>query len=430
MTLDDQSRAFSAQPPVAQHAIVVERWPTERPLFILTAILASIIWLLLIVSGIGMVYVASFALFFGIMKLVLVGQVRGSAVRLGPSQFPELYNTVDSLARRMGTRTPEVYLMQAGGALNAFAMRFVRSNFVVLFSDLLLACGDNKAARDMIIAHELGHVKCGHVRWRWFLLPASFIPFLASALSRAREYTCDRYGLAGAGDRDGAALGLTILASGGPHASSVNRTELIRQKETVSRSGLMTLAEWFGSHPPLSKRIAEMDPSLAGNSRSSGSGPALAVALILGLPFALTIVFWQLSQTEFVKKVRTAMQPAAVVDEDSATTEEPYVPPLDAEQRARAGVTQIAEFIELERKTGAIPWNIQEVKQRMTARGFRAEFPVDPFDGEDFGYDHIRGDFIVWSIGADQRSWTDDDIRYDSRIGRIVSARGDTVRTP
>jgi Zn-dependent protease with chaperone function len=54
---------------------------------------------------------------------------------------------------------------------------------------------------------------------RIFCCPLGFVPFLAPALSRAREYTCDRYGLAGAGDKDGAALGLTILASGGAYAS-------------------------------------------------------------------------------------------------------------------------------------------------------------------------------------------------------------------
>jgi Zn-dependent protease with chaperone function len=399
------------------------------PLFAATAIAAAFVWIALIVSVVGIVYILFFGLFFAIIKLVMVGQLRGSAVRLGPNQFPELYETVETLARRMGTRMPEVYLMQAGGALNAFAMKFIRANFVVLFSDLLTACGDNKAARDMIIAHELGHLKCGHVRWHWFLLPASFIPFLASALSRAREYTCDRYGLAGAGDKDGAAFGLTILASGGAHATRVNRTELIRQKESVSRSPLMTLAEWFGSHPPLSKRIAEIDPSLAGNSQTPGVGPALALSFVIGIPLALSIVVWQFGRSDFVRQIRTAMDSVAVQD-TSIAEDEPHVVPPDAAERARAGVMQIAEFIELERKSGSLPWNLQDVKQRMIARGFRAEFPVDPYDGYDFGYDQRGSDFIVWSGGADQVSWTDDDIRYDSRFGRIVSPRADSVRTP
>jgi hypothetical protein len=45
-------------------------------------------------------------------------------------------------------------------------------------------------------------------------MPAMFIPFVGGALSRARDYTCDRYGRAAAGDEEGALLGLTILAAG------------------------------------------------------------------------------------------------------------------------------------------------------------------------------------------------------------------------
>jgi Zn-dependent protease with chaperone function len=403
--------------------IVVQRWPTEVPLLVVTAIVAAIVWLLLIVSGIGIVYILMIALFFGLMHLILVGNLRGSAVRLGPQQFPELYETISTLSRRMGMRTPEAYLMQAGGDLNAFATRFVRANIIVLYSDLLAACGDNTAARDMIIAHELGHLKCGHVRWHWFLLPATFIPFLGSALSRAREYTCDRYGVAGAGDRDGAAMGLTILASGGAYASQVNKVELVRQRETVLRSGLMTLAEWFGTHPPLSKRIAKVHPALAGNELLSGSGPLLAGAFVFGAPLALALVVWQVGNTELVKSFRAALDSTAVVRDTSNVEEPPYVAPPDAEVRARTDIARIAAFVHEERTRGSLPWNLTDLKERMEV-GFRSEFPVDPFDGSDYGYDQRGEHFVVWSSGADQKSWTADDIRYDSRVGRIVS---DTV---
>jgi hypothetical protein len=68
--------------------------------------------------------------------------------------------------------------MQAGGNLNAFATRFRKANFVVLYSELLSACGDNTAARDMIIAHELGT----HQMWTRALAVSSaarwgFVPF-------------------------------------------------------------------------------------------------------------------------------------------------------------------------------------------------------------------------------------------------------------
>jgi len=422
-----QSHASSASARTNLEPIIVERWPSERPLFIVAVVAASIIWLVLLITVVGLVYVGMVVMFVALMRLILVGQLRGSAVRLGPSQFPELYATVDTLARRMGMPTPEVYLMQAGGALNAFATRFLKANFVVLFSDLLAACGENTAARDMIIAHELGHIKCGHVRWPYLLLPAGFVPFLAPALSRAREYTCDRYGLAGAGDKDGAALGLTILASGGAYARRVNRAELVRQRETIIRSGLMTLVEWLGTHPPLSKRIAEVDPSAAGNVRVSGSRRGLVAAVVFGIPLVLLVIGWQVKGSQAFSDFRAAMDSTLAVQKGETTADEPHVVPPDADQRARADLARIAEFVEQERKIGTLPWNLAQLKQRMIAQGYRTEFPVDPFDGSDYGYDQRGGDFVVWSTGADQESWTGDDIRYDSRIGQVLPPAAGTT---
>lgn len=145
--------------------------------------------------------------------------------------------------------------------MNALAMRFIRMHMVVLLSDLLEACGDNAAARDMIIGHELGHIRAGHLRARWLRMPASFVPFLGSALSRARELTCDRYGCAAAGDRDGALTGLAILAAGPQYGPQVNIGALMRQRHDL-RSAWMLIGEWLGSHPPRSKRIWALAPEL------------------------------------------------------------------------------------------------------------------------------------------------------------------------
>src|SRR5262249_33428934 len=155
-------------------------------------------------------------------------------IRLGPDQFPDLHASVETMAKRMGfEKTPEAYLMQQGGALNALATKFFKSNMIVLFSDLIEACGENTAAQDMIVAHELGHLKEGHLKWHWFLLPGLLCPFLGQALSRAREYTCDRYGLAGAGDKKGGLIGLTILAAGAERGPQVNLKAMALQVERL-----------------------------------------------------------------------------------------------------------------------------------------------------------------------------------------------------
>lgn len=47
-----------------------------------------------------------------------------------------------------------------------------------------------------MIAHEVGHLAAGHLKWNAFLSPFLFVPLLGTAYSRAREYTSDRCGLA------------------------------------------------------------------------------------------------------------------------------------------------------------------------------------------------------------------------------------------
>ena len=186
----------------------------------------------------------------------------------------------------------------------------------MLYSDLLEACGDDEAARDMIIAHELGHLKAGHVKVRWLMAPAMFVPFLGTALSRAREYTCDRYGLAGAGDRSGALLGLTILAAGGKHAPAVNRRALARQREDLA-TGWLTIGEWFGTHPPLSKRIAALDPALVEGSTVPVSGRVRALAIIAAF-VAVVVVGSALLVGVWSRALREARRPAVLQEQESA----------------------------------------------------------------------------------------------------------------
>lgn len=266
--------------------IAPERWPSEGPLYIAVALCAILIWLLLIVSIFGILYAIFLGIFIFVSQLAFVAFVRGSGVRIGPNQFPELHARVVEMSRAMGMEPPATYLMQAGGTLNAFAARFLGRNIVVLYSDLLEACGENTGARDMIVAHELGHLRCGHLRYLWLTLPGHLTPFLGSALSRAREYTCDRFGALGAGSVADATLGLAILSAGPKFAPGVNLDAFVRQRGDLN-TGLMTLGEWFGSHPPLSKRIAALDSTLGDRRFSPANGRAKALG-ILGIVWAGT----------------------------------------------------------------------------------------------------------------------------------------------
>jgi Zn-dependent protease with chaperone function len=198
-------------------------------------------------------------LFYLIFRMIfLVGYLRGNAVRVSPRQFPDIYNIVVKQAQMLNMSTvPNVYIMQSGGVLNAFATAFMGTNYVVIFSDVLAAAYEqNEKVVEFIIGHEMGHVKRKHILKRLLLLPGSFIPFLGPAYSRACEYTCDSIGHALC--PEGARPGMLLLAAGRGLYGKVNVKAYLDQIETED-GFTRWFAEKLASHPNLTKRIRAFD---------------------------------------------------------------------------------------------------------------------------------------------------------------------------
>src|SRR6266516_6855267 len=82
----------------------VERWPTEVPLFLVSVLFSIPIWIALLVSVIGAVYLFAIAIFLFFVHLGFIAHVRGSGVRVGPGQLPQLDASVQRLAREIGMK--------------------------------------------------------------------------------------------------------------------------------------------------------------------------------------------------------------------------------------------------------------------------------------------------------------------------------------
>jgi Zn-dependent protease with chaperone function len=390
-------------PIIPDAAIRVQRWPTERPFLYLNVVASGLLWVGFLSTSQSAAYIAFTIGVMMLLHLAMMAQLRGSAVRLGPEQFPELYARVEELARRMGlARTPEVYVMQQDGALNAFATRFLRAHAVVLLTDLLEACGENAAARDMIIGHELGHIRAGHLRLRWLLFPAAFMPFLGSALSRAREYTCDRYGLAAAGDRDGALLGLTVLAAGARYGQRVNHVAFARQRAEM-RGGWMMVGEWLASHPPLSKRVVALAPELGADTVLATGGPLR----LLRPAFACTMVI------VVGLMVLSTWMPASRLAARTPTIPES---PIEARQQVERDFQRLRTLLDADLATrGFLPWDGWDLDRRWS-EAYRTDGPVDPFNGDYwYAYNRDGAFYRLASAGPDGETDTADDIVFDSR---------------
>ena len=397
--------------PPSPPPVPVQRWPTERALLAFVVLAAMGLWALIAVSVIGIFYAVMLGLFFFLTHLGFIAHVRGSGVRLGPEQMPELHARVAELAGRLGMRrVPDAYVLQMGGALNALATRFFGSQVIVLYSDLLDACGDNTEARDFIISHELGHLHAGHLRLRWLLMPGLIVPFLGTAYSRACEYTSDRYGLAGTRDAERALDGLCILAAGGRQGLRVNRRALVAQRSDLN-TFWMTLGQWLSTHPPIAARLAALQPSLGDRvalRRTPAVAAGLAVALLVAFPLLGAVTFVRTVGPKFMENLRKQQRLAA-------TRANPAAARLEAE----AGIRSLTEAIVThQRKTGEYPEDDDALYAAWAELHPGEPEPRDPFDGERFGYSFKNGVYGLWSLGPDAEDesddieyWSDEDTR-------------------
>jgi Zn-dependent protease with chaperone function len=209
-------------------------------------------------AGVVIFYAIFFVIGYLIVHGLFIGHVRGNGIRVSERQFPELKAMADAHARRLGMdETPAIFVLQAGGILNAFATRFLGRNFVVLFSDVLaLATVKGEKAVSFVLGHELGHIHRKHMTKRALLFPAMAVPFLSGAYSRGCEYTCDRYG--NALEPDAGVDGLLVLAAGRDLYTQVDAREFADQRETEA-GFFVNFAEVLATHPHLSRRVAALN---------------------------------------------------------------------------------------------------------------------------------------------------------------------------
>ena len=261
-------------------------YKNEKRLFGLMLGLSVLVWALLLIGTVGMVLVyALFAfLFYCFAQSALISYIKGNGVRITEEQFPDLKQQIHDCCRKLDViDEPQAYLLQMGGMLNAFATRFLGRDFLVLYSEVVDGLADNPDALNFYIGHELGHLKRKHLSWATVLMPAAVLPLVGAAYSRAREYTCDRHGLAACDNPVNAEHGLAVLAAGGKRARSMNTQAYIEQS-SQTEGFWMSFHELVGDYPWLVKRMAAVRALAAGREPSQPSRNTLAGVLALFVP--------------------------------------------------------------------------------------------------------------------------------------------------
>ena len=94
---------------------------------------------------------------YGIERFAYVRNL-SSNIRVGPRQLSKVHDMLIESCEILDLPEPELYVSQ--GPVNAYTYGH-NNPYIVLYTDLLDVMNDDEVMA--VIAHELGHVKCGHV---------------------------------------------------------------------------------------------------------------------------------------------------------------------------------------------------------------------------------------------------------------------------
>lgn len=246
------------------------RHPAEIPLFVICLLVSIFIYATLMLApilypeDIGVEYllvIPAAIVFLSFVSGQTYGGMMANAVKLSEKQFPELYEIIKRLSRELNlNEVPEAFMIQEGGEINAFATRlYFRRNYVVFYANVVEIAyreGDS-ASLEFIVAHELGHIKAGHVTlfYNLAIFPIAFVPVLKdllwTALSRAREYTSDRIAinLAPLGNK-----GLIVLSAGEHLYKNVNYEEYLETARASEGFWIWT-TNLLSTYPALVRRV-------------------------------------------------------------------------------------------------------------------------------------------------------------------------------
>jgi Zn-dependent protease with chaperone function/type II secretory pathway pseudopilin PulG len=261
-------------------------YKNERTLLILMMGVSLLFWTALIatVPVPGMLFLAFLVLAFVFIRSALGAWLKGTGVKITYQQFPDLRARVDACCGRLGLLdNPPAYLLQAHGGLDAIARRILSSRFIILDSAIVEALEDKPEAINFYIGHEIGHIRRQHMRWAPLLMPAAVLPLLGAAYSRARAYTCDRYGFLACDSLHSAEQGLAALAAGGRRRGQLSVAEYAGQASDAA-GFWMSFHELVSDRPWLVKRMAAVHALATGRRIAVPSRHALAFMTALFVP--------------------------------------------------------------------------------------------------------------------------------------------------
>jgi len=203
-------------------------------------------------------------------KSMAAGNLLGTAVKVGPKQFPRVQRIVEECATTLGIPTPQVYIVPRVDVVNAYTFGTEDSAAIVIFAAMFDHFDDDELR--FVIGHECGHIQNNHVVYLTTLMMLSQILSVAGLLaplllpvkaalqawSRAAEITCDRAGLLCCKDEKAATNSFAKLAIGSRKLFAEMDMDVYLEQLGEGRDGMGRVGELQMSHPYLTKRIESL----------------------------------------------------------------------------------------------------------------------------------------------------------------------------
>jgi Zn-dependent protease with chaperone function len=191
-------------------------------------------------------------------------QLLGSAVKVGPTQFPRVDGLARECAHTLGIAPPTVYIVSSP-SLNAATYGTDDDSFVLVHSALVDHLSDDELRS--VIGHECGHIHNRHVVYLTAMhmlttVASAFVALVAqpallalAGWSRRAEVTCDRAGLLCSKDLGVSTKALAKLALGSTKLYEQLNLEAFLAQHEEGKESVGRYSELRQSHPFLPKRI-------------------------------------------------------------------------------------------------------------------------------------------------------------------------------
>ena len=203
---------------------------------------------------------------WGIERFLRV-QLTGSYLRVSADSFSDLYQILVATRQRLDVPVEVDLYIAAGGEINAFTVG-VEKPLIVLTSTAVQQLSPEELT--FVIAHELGHIKSGHVLYYQI---AEFLPIIAGVIGgitfgigdllstgvqvallhwkKMAEFTADRAGLLGCQDAQVAWSTMMKLAGLPPrYFATLNTEDFLQQArdfQAMDSDTLSKIAKWLSS---------------------------------------------------------------------------------------------------------------------------------------------------------------------------------------